>query len=149
MMSGIRGRNTSPELYLRKSLHRLGFRFRVNQSKLPGSPDIVFPKYHAVIFVNGCFWHAHDCRAFKWPKTNPDFWREKIAGNLVRDGRNLKDLRSAGWRTLVVWECAIRASRKKNAHFDAPRFVSQWLLCGVGCASLSEDGLIVVMDVAS
>lgn len=108
MMSGIRGKNTKPELVLRKTLHRMGFRYRLHVSGLPGRPDIVLPKYKAVIFVHGCFWHRHNCRYFKWPKTNVRFWKDKFTGNKLRDRKSLRELRNSGWRTLVIWECQIR-----------------------------------------
>ena len=85
MMAGIKGKNTQPERLVRSLLHRKGFRFRLNVRELPGKPDIVLPSYHAVIFVNGCFWHGHDCVRFKWPKTRTDFWQHKIEGNRSND----------------------------------------------------------------
>ena len=108
MMSGIRGKNTQPEILIRHGLHRLGFRYRLHGSKLPGRPDIVLPKFNAVILVHGCFWHGHDCRYFKLPTTRTGFWKEKIDGNRARDSRNLDSLLTAGWRVCIVWECAVR-----------------------------------------
>lgn len=108
MMSGIRGKNTLPEGIIRKRLHARGFRFRLHRRDLPGAPDIVLPKYSAVILVNGCFWHGHDCRLFRWPKTRPEFWRKKLRGNIRRDERNIDRLRELGWRVCVVWECEIK-----------------------------------------
>lgn len=108
MMAGIRGKNTKPELMLRSELHRRGFRFRLHRRDLPGSPDLVFPKRGAVIFVNGCFWHGHDCHLFRLPKSRTEFWREKIAANVARDRRQMDALRAAGWRVSVVWECALK-----------------------------------------
>jgi DNA mismatch endonuclease (patch repair protein) len=107
MMSGIRAKNTRPELIVRKGLHRLGFRFRLH-GQLPGKPDLVFPKHDAVIFVHGCFWHGHDCPLYRLPSTRPEFWRAKIARNQANDLKVLAALRQAGWRTLTVWECALR-----------------------------------------
>ncbi|RQY17976.1 very short patch repair endonuclease [Burkholderia stagnalis] len=112
MMSGIRGRNTKPEILVRSLLHRLGFRFRLHVRELPGKPDIVLPRYHAVIFVHGCFWHGHDCHLFKWPSTRPDFWRAKIGRNQSNDEKARDALLAAGWRVGVVWECALRGSNK-------------------------------------
>src|SRR5690606_16975078 len=89
MMSGIRGKNTRPELILRSALHRKGFRFRLHRKDLPGRPDMIFPQYRAVLFVHGCFWHGHNCHLFKWPSTREEFWREKIAGNIKRDKRQI------------------------------------------------------------
>ena len=110
MMSGIRSKNTRPETLVRKRLHALGYRFRVHRRDLPGSPDIVFPRYNAAILVNGCFWHGHGCRLFKWPKTRPEFWREKILGNIQRDERKLSQLRDLGWRIGALWECEMRGA---------------------------------------
>ncbi len=112
MMSGIHGRNTKPELLIRSLLHRRGFRFRLHAQNLPGKPDIVFPRYRAVVFVHGCFWHGHDCPLFKWPSTRPKFWREKIGRNTRNDALKQKELIAANWRVGVVWECAIRGSGK-------------------------------------
>ena len=111
MMSDIRGKDTGPELLIRSGLHRRGIRYRLHDSRLPGKPDLVLRSRSAVIFVNGCFWHGHDCRYFKWPGTRPEFWRKKITGNRARDRRQFDQLRAAGWRVLVVWECAVRAAR--------------------------------------
>lgn len=112
MMSRIRGKNTKPELLLRSGLHRLGFRFRVHERKLPGKPDIVFPRYRAVIFVHGCFWHGHQCHLFKWPSTREDFWRNKIIRNREVDERNIKQLHELGWRICIVWECALKGKNR-------------------------------------
>jgi DNA mismatch endonuclease, patch repair protein len=108
MMAGIRGRNTQPEIVLRKGLHQAGFRYRLHAKGLAGKPDLVFPKYRAVIFVNGCFWHGHDCSFFKWPSTRQEFWRAKITGNVTRDESVKERLLAAGWRVLTVWECALK-----------------------------------------
>jgi DNA mismatch endonuclease (patch repair protein) len=112
MMAGIRGRNTQPELVLRKGLHQAGFRYRLHAKGLPGKPDLMFPKYRAVIFVHGCFWHGHDCALFKWPSTRQDFWRAKITGNVTRDEKVNEMLLSAGWRVLTVWECALKGPER-------------------------------------
>jgi DNA mismatch endonuclease (patch repair protein) len=112
MMSGIRGRNTKPEILIRSLLHRRGFRFRLDARDLPGRPDIVLPRYHAVIFVHGCFWHGHDCHLFKWPQTRPDFWREKIGRNRANDAKAQAALRERGWRVATVWECALRGANR-------------------------------------
>ena len=108
MMSGIRGRDTKPELLLRKGLHAMGFRYKLHDKSLPGKPDLVFPRYRAVILVNGCFWHGHDCHLFKWPKSREDFWREKIKSNIDRDRLVTSQLKEQGWRVLRVWECALK-----------------------------------------
>jgi DNA mismatch endonuclease (patch repair protein) len=111
MMAGIKGKNTQPELFLRKALHSMGFRYRLSGQGLPGKPDIVFPKRRAVIFVNGCFWHRHECAYFKWPATNQQFWREKLNGNAQRDSRVAAELQSKGWTVLTVWECELKESQ--------------------------------------
>ncbi|MGF6600171.1 DNA mismatch endonuclease (patch repair protein) [Paraburkholderia sp. GAS448] len=112
MMSGIRGRNTKPEILIRSLLHRRGFRFRLDARDLPGRPDIVLPRYGAVVFVHGCFWHGHDCHLFKWPQTRPEFWRDKIGRNRSNDERAQLALHAAGWRVAVVWECALRGANR-------------------------------------
>lgn len=112
MMSGIRGTNTKPEILLRKGLHALGFRFRLHDRSLPGKPDIVLPRYKAVIFAHGCFWHGHDCHLFKWPSTRPEFWQAKIARNRAVDERTEVALSEAGWRQAIVWECALKGKTR-------------------------------------
>ena len=112
MMSGIKGKNTKPEIAIRKALFSLGFRYRLHRKDLPGKPDLVLPKHNAVIFINGCFWHAHGCHLFKWPSTRREFWREKIGGNKERDRRNLTAIAEAGWRIMVVWECALKGKER-------------------------------------
>lgn len=110
MMAGIRGRDTRPERELRRALHKLGFRYRLHCRDLPGKPDLVFPKYGAVVLVHGCFWHRHEgCRFTTTPATRPDFWMRKFEGNVARDRRNVDALRRAGWRVKVVWECEIKS----------------------------------------
>jgi DNA mismatch endonuclease (patch repair protein) len=126
MMAGIRGKNTSAEVALRRELHRLGFRFSLHRKNLPGKPDIVFRKYGAVIFVNGCFWHGHDCHLFRWPKTRSEFWRAKIQSNMARDAKNLELLRDAGWRVGVLWECSWKGSASQSIDTLANR-CSKWL----------------------
>ncbi|MFL6674476.1 MAG: very short patch repair endonuclease [Massilia sp.] len=112
MMAGIRGQNTKPEILIRKLLHRKGLRFRLHVRELPGKPDIVLPRFHAAIFVHGCFWHGHNCPFFRWPATRPDFWREKIGRNRANDQKARDALLADGWRVGVVWECAIRGADK-------------------------------------
>ena len=108
-MSQIRGKNTKPEELVRKYLFSKGFRYRKNDSKLLGKPDIVLPKYKTVIFVNGCFWHGHKgCRYFVWPKNNAEFWREKISGNIQRDRQNHQLLKQQGWHVIDIWECELK-----------------------------------------
>ena len=114
-MSRIRGKNTKPEELVRKYLFAHGFRYRKNDARLPGKPDIVLPKYKTVIFVNGCFWHAHEgCRYFVWPKNNAEFWKKKIGGNIERDARNQTLLTELGWRVIVVWECELKHSTAED-----------------------------------
>lgn len=111
-MQMIKGSNTRPELLLRKSLFAKGFRYRINDKKLPGKPDLVFRKYKTVIFVHGCFWHGHkNCRYFVIPKTRTEFWTDKISGNKERDLRNFLKLQEMGWRVLTVWECELKKDR--------------------------------------
>ena len=111
-MSHNRAKNTGPELLLRRSLWHLGFRYRVNDRRLPGSPDIVLPKYRTVIFVHGCFWHGHkDCKNYTVPKTNTDFWTAKIARNRQRDQDTWRQLEAKGWSVIIVWECELKKQR--------------------------------------
>jgi DNA mismatch endonuclease (patch repair protein) len=113
IMRAVKGRDTAPELVVRRLAHRMGYRFRVCQKDLPGCPDIVFPRLRKVIFVHGCFWHGHDCaRGARIPKGNRAYWLRKVAGNAARDKRNLALLADLGWGALVVWECAIRDEGK-------------------------------------
>ena len=112
-MSRIRGRDTKPELILRRGLHALGLRFRLHRKDLPGKPDLVFVRHRAIILVHGCFWHGHHCPMFRWPATRPEFWKEKIAGNHERDQAVVKTLSEAGWRVLVIWECALRGPARR------------------------------------
>lgn len=108
-MSQIRNKNTGPELKLRRALWYNGFRYRVNDKRLPGSPDIVLPKYHTVIFIHGCFWHGHKgCKAYTVPKTNTDFWTAKIARNQERDQEVWRQLEAKGWYVIIVWECQLK-----------------------------------------
>jgi DNA mismatch endonuclease (patch repair protein) len=113
-MSRIRGRDTRPELVIRRGLHARGFRFRLCARDLPGRPDLVLPKYRAAVFVNGCFWHGHDCPMFRLPATRPEFWLNKIDGTRVRDAASSAVLMSTGWRPFTVWECALRGPAKRG-----------------------------------
>lgn len=112
MMSGIKDRNTKPELKIRHGLHKAGFRYRLHDKKLPGKPDMVFPRYNAVLFINGCFWHRHECHLFKWPQTRREFWKNKIAGNVANDSKKLRMLRDSGRRVGIVWECALKGKTR-------------------------------------
>lgn len=110
MMSAIRGKDTKPELALRRMLHAKGFRYRLHDQRLPGKPDIVLPKYQAIIFVHGCFWHRHAaCKYAYNPKSREEFWQSKFASNVTRDSRHREQLLSQGWRVCIVWECSLRS----------------------------------------
>jgi len=124
-MSKIRSKNTKPEIKLRKAFHAQGFRYRINYKKLPGSPDIVFPKYMTAIFVHGCFWHGHEnCKLSHIPKSNVDFWQKKIQRNKLRD-KNIKYLLiTSGWKVIVVWECEIKTKLKLKRTVDK---IGSWL----------------------
>jgi DNA mismatch endonuclease (patch repair protein) len=118
-MRRVRGKNTRPEMLVRSIAHRLGFRFRLHRSDLPGKPDLVFPKYRAVVFVNGCFWHGHDCRRGRRPSSNQAFWDAKLEENAARDRRAEESLRALGWRVLVLWECELRDEVELGARLDS------------------------------
>ena len=114
-MAAIKGKDTKPEMIVRKYLFSRGLRYRVNNRKLPGSPDIVLKKYKTVVFIDGCFWHGHEgCKYFRLPKTNVDFWRHKIAMNIARDYANNVDLHLTGWKVIRVWECDIKTKAKRE-----------------------------------
>jgi len=111
-MSRIRGKNTKPEMLLRKKLHGMGFRYRLHGRLLPGKPDVVLPKFRAVVFVHGCFWHHHqDCKVANDPKSNSDFWQKKFEANVSRDRLNETRLENLGWRVFIVWECELVPNR--------------------------------------
>ena len=107
-MSKISGKETKPEIMVRKFLFANGFRYRKNDKRYPGKPDIVLPKYKTVIFVHGCFWHGHSCSAGKLPETRKDFWIEKINGNIERDKKNISLLKKQGWKVIVIWQCKLK-----------------------------------------
>ena len=109
-MSRIRSKNTKPEELVRKYLFSKGFRYRKNVRTLPGCPDIVLPKYKTVIYVNGCFWHKHNCPRFVWPSTNREYWEPKILRNVERDNENCALLKSQGWNVIIVWECELKTA---------------------------------------
>jgi DNA mismatch endonuclease, patch repair protein len=109
IMASVRGKNTKPEVILRKALFAYGFRFRICSARLPGKPDLVFPKYKAVIFVHGCLWHWHGCSRSRMPTTNVEYWTMKIARNQERDSEQVAALLELGWRVLIIWECTIKA----------------------------------------
>jgi len=126
MMAGIQGKNTKPEIRIRSLLHKQGFRFRIHVDSLPGKPDIVLKRYHAVILVHGCFWHAHLCHLFKWPSTRVEFWQTKIEGNKKRDTANVEALLASGWRVLTIWECAIKGKNRLDETELAGQ-ISAWI----------------------
>lgn len=123
-MAGIQGKNTGPEMIVRRTLFSAGYRYRLYRKDLPGTPDIVLPRYRCVIFVNGCFWHGHEnCRLFRLPKSNTEFWRAKIEGNIARDRKKYDALAERGWRIIIVWECAVKgAQRLSHADFQYQLF---------------------------
>lgn len=136
MMSGIRGRDTKPELLLRRALHALGFRYRLHGRDLPGRPDIVLPRHRAVVFVHGCFWHRHaGCRYASTPATRPDFWADKFRTNVERDLRNQEALLASGWRVALVWECAL----KKHPAPAIAEALGEWLTSGRAGLFVLED----------
>ena len=128
VMARIGSKHTKPEMIIRRVLHECGLRYRLHCKGLPGTPDMVFPKYRAVVFVNGCFWHGHGCSLFRWPTTRAPFWKSKISRNRERDREVLVALRAAGWRTLIVWECALKGRHRmalEDIRNTAESFVRQ------------------------
>jgi DNA mismatch endonuclease (patch repair protein) len=134
MMSGIKSKNTLPEIRIRKALHARGFRYRIHVPNIPGKPDIVLPKYNSLIMVHGCFWHGHSCRYFKVPKSRTQFWLDKIGKNQARDQVQLSALTDTKWKVLIVWECAIREMRKEKGH-DIIDQIERWILQGADVPS--------------
>lgn len=125
MMAGIRSKDTSPEVRLRRLLHGYGYRYRLHRKDLPGTPDIVLPRWKAVIFVHGCFWHLHEgCKLAKMPATRREFWEAKLAKNRMRDQTAVSRLRASGWRVLVVWECYLRATKDDSYLMNS---LSSWI----------------------
>lgn len=126
MMAGIKGKDTKPELVVRRGLHALGFRYLLHDRRLPGRPDMVLPRWHAAIFVHGCFWHGHDCSLFRWPGTRQDFWRQKIGRNQERDAEVEVALDRAGWRMLKIWECSMKGVGRIGVEVVLP-LAAEWL----------------------
>lgn len=122
-MAAVRQRDTDPERTVRSLLHRAGFRFRLSDRRLPGSPDIVLVRWRVVLFVNGCFWHGHDCHLYRLPATRTEFWRAKIAVNSVRDRRVIRDLRAEGWRVVTIWQCSLKGKARLSQAKLATRLV--------------------------
>lgn len=138
MMSGIRATDTKPEISIRKELFSRGFRYRLHVKKLPGKPDLVLPKYHAVIFVHGCFWHGHQCSLFKWPKSNSEFWKKKITGNHKRDQKRISQLQAEGWKVLTIWECSFRGKYQIGLETVIDR-AEKWLLSCSEFENIQEE----------
>ncbi|QNF17959.1 DNA mismatch endonuclease Vsr [Aeromonas jandaei] len=128
-MSGIKNANTKPEIQIRQLLHHARFRYRLHNAALPGKPDLWLARYRAVIEVNGCFWHGHDCHLFKLPSTRTDFWQTKIASNRARDARHLAELEQLGIRRLTIWECALKG-RLRHDPERSTLVISWWLTSG-------------------
>ena len=121
VMRAVKSADTKPEIAVRKALHALGYRYRLHVKNLPGKPDLVFPKHRAVIFVHGCFWHGHNCkRGRRVPKTNTDYWMEKVARNKARDRKNTAALKKLGWRVITVWECEVKTLDLASLPIRAP-----------------------------
>ena len=123
-MSRIRSRDTTPEILIRKGLHAAGFRFRLHRPELPGRPDLVLPRYRTVIFINGCFWHAHGCHISRMPDTRQEYWKPKLERNVARDREALDALHAAGWRVVRVWECALRGRTRLPEGFPLEEIMS-------------------------
>lgn len=144
-MRAIQARHSWPERYVRRILHHSGFRFRCHPKDLPAKPDIYLPKYQAVILVNSCFWHGHNCHLFHWPSTNKKQWREKITETRRRDQRNLHDLSLLKIRTLIVWECALKG-RKRLSEKGLSERLEEWLLTIQIPCEISSEGLFAIAD---
>ena len=127
-MSHIRSKDTKPEKQIRSALWKAGFRYRICDKRYPGKPDLIFPRYYAVVFINGCFWHAHEgCRYFVFPKSNQEFWKKKFVRNKERDGENLRFYQDQCWRVCFVWECAIRGKNSRQKIEAVKDQIIQWL----------------------
>lgn len=127
-MAHNKAKNTKPEKQIRSALFKVGFRYRICDKRYPGKPDLIFPRYYAVIFINGCFWHAHEgCRYFHFPESNIDFWEKKFERNKERDAENIKYYQEQCWRICVVWECAIRGKNAKHKIEQVTNQIIQWL----------------------
>jgi DNA mismatch endonuclease (patch repair protein) len=124
-MAAIKGKNTKPEMVVRKFLHAQGFRYRLHVKDLPGKPDIVLPKYKTVIFVHGCFWHGHEgCKYYVVPKTKTDWWLNKINGNIENDKKAFEALNKQGWKIIEIWECELKPMTKPNTLTNLPKLIS-------------------------
>ena len=125
-MAAIRGSHTKPEMQVRRALHAAGLRFRLHAKELPGKPDLVLPRWRAVIFINGCFWHRHDCHLFRWPATRQTFWQEKIGRNVENDAKSIASLRATGWRIATIWECGLKG-RTRPDFPEAMQRLAAWV----------------------
>lgn len=134
-MSSVGQKNTGPEMLLRSALHKIGLRFRLHDRSLPGSPDLVFPKYKAALFVHGCYWHRHGCYRSTMPKSRQDYWGPKFAANQERDERNVRSLHDLGWRVLTVWECGL-VGKTALPHDEISTGVRAWLESSEPCGEL-------------
>jgi DNA mismatch endonuclease (patch repair protein) len=142
MMSGIRGKDTKPELVIRRGLHALGFRYRLHDPALPGKPDLVLPRYRAVILVQGCFWHWHNCHLFKWPSTRPEWWEAKLRRNREKNIESIVALQATGWRVLEVWECSLKGKTRLPTCEVIER-VSEWVKSSsVRFSIRGNDGIV-------
>lgn len=139
-MKAIKGKNTKPEMTVRRLLHACGYRFRVSPLRIRGRPDLWLRKWNAAIFVHGCFWHFHDCPSFRWPKTNAEFWKNKLTANSARDRKTTEDLLREGKRVLIIWECAVKGRQKLSK--DLLRIlIITWLKSGLLYAEITPEGL--------
>ena len=126
IMASVRQKDTRPEILLRSALHRSGLRYRLHVKKLPGTPDLVFPQFHAVVFVHGCYWHSHGCYKSTLPKTRREFWSAKFRANQARDRRNFNRLQERLWRVMVVWECAL-VGKNALSLYETVEYIREWL----------------------
>lgn len=145
VMSRVRSTDTKPELLIRKGLHALGFRYRLHAKDLPGKPDLVFPRYKSVIFVNGCFWHGHCCPRCRMPSSNADYWIGKVARNIERDIANRRRLLQLGWRVLTIWECALIGKwRKEQTKVIA--MAADWLKSKISICKIEGEAADPTLD---
>lgn len=137
-MAAVKSFNTEPEIYIRKTLFSMGFRYRLNQKNLPGKPDIVLAKYKTVIFIHGCFWHKHTCALASTPKTNVEFWINKLNSNAIRDQKNIQSLLNLGWRVIIVWQCSIKGKHRMNEQILKQTLTS--FICNSNSPLIEIDG---------
>lgn len=145
-MAGIRSRDTAPEVLVRSLLHRRGFRFARNAAGLPGRPDVVLPKWNAVVFINGCFWHMHDCGLFRMPQSNTEFWENKLSANRSRDQKNIRELLALGWKVVTVWECSLRGADARQKLDRSMDRVADWIRSQTrnNCCALGSTGVTCI-----